>query len=79
MARIPDHEVERLKREVSLVRLVEAAGIEQRGTDHGFRDKSEPFPSPPETPCRAVPVWLYRTFYFISSRADSTTKCNAVE
>jgi hypothetical protein len=27
MARIPDHEVERLRREVSLVRLVEAAGI----------------------------------------------------
>ncbi len=28
MARIPEHEVERLKREVSLVRLVAVAGIE---------------------------------------------------
>jgi DNA primase len=36
MARIPDHEVERLKREVSLVRLVEAAGIELK--KHGGAD-----------------------------------------
>ncbi len=31
MARIPDHEVERLKEEVSLQRLVELAGVELRG------------------------------------------------
>ena len=30
MARIPDHEIERLKRRVSVERLVEAAGIELR-------------------------------------------------
>ena len=30
MARIPDREVERLKEEVSLQRLVEAAGVELR-------------------------------------------------
>jgi DNA primase len=36
MARIPDSEIERLKVEVSLVRLVEASGIklEKRGADH---------------------------------------------
>lgn len=28
MARIPDHEIERLKEEVSVQRLVESAGIE---------------------------------------------------
>ena len=30
MARIPDHEIERLKRRVSVERLVESAGIELR-------------------------------------------------
>ena len=38
MARIPDHEIERLKAEVSLRRLVEAGGIElkREGADwHG--------------------------------------------
>jgi DNA primase len=36
MARIPDAEIERLKAEVSLVRLVEASGVrlEKRGADH---------------------------------------------
>ena len=36
MARIPDVEIERLKAEVSLVRLVEASGValEKRGADH---------------------------------------------
>jgi DNA primase catalytic core len=36
MARIPDAEIERLKAEVSLVRLVESAGVklEKRGADH---------------------------------------------
>jgi len=36
MARIPDHEVERLKKEVSLLRLVEAADIELK--KHGGAD-----------------------------------------
>jgi DNA primase len=36
MARIPDTEIERLKAEVSLVRLVESSGVtlEKRGADH---------------------------------------------
>ena len=36
MARIPDAEIERLKAEVSLVRLVESSGValEKRGADH---------------------------------------------
>jgi DNA primase len=35
MARIPDHEIDRLKQEISLQRLVEAQGIElkQHGAD----------------------------------------------
>ena len=35
MARIPEAEIERLKAEVSLVRLVEAAGVELRATGRG--------------------------------------------
>ena len=48
MARIPDHEIERLKREVSLQRLVEAAGIalKKHGKDYlglcPFHDDKEP-------------------------------------
>jgi len=36
MARIADAEIERLKAEVSLVRLVESSGVtlEKRGADH---------------------------------------------
>jgi len=36
MARIPDADIERMKAEVSLVRLVEASGVtlEKRGADH---------------------------------------------
>ena len=36
MARIPDEELDRLKREVSLVRLVEESGVElkQHGKDY---------------------------------------------
>ena len=36
MARIPDGDIERMKAEVSLVRLVEASGValEKRGADH---------------------------------------------
>src|SRR5271168_1501363 len=39
MARIPDAELERLKAEISVVRLVEAAGValEQRGKDYAAR------------------------------------------
>ena len=39
MARIPEAEIERLKAEVSLVRLVEAAGIElkKQGKDYACR------------------------------------------
>jgi DNA primase len=32
MARIPDHEIERLKAEVSLLRLVESSGVELKRT-----------------------------------------------
>ena len=49
MARIPDEEIERLKREVSLERLVEARGVEleapRRRTSIGlcpFHDDHEP-------------------------------------
>ena len=48
MARIPDVEIERLKTEVSLVRLVESSGVtlERRGADHvgrcPFHDDATP-------------------------------------
>lgn len=48
MARIPDHEIERLKREVSLQRLVESQGValKQHGQDYiglcPFHNDQEP-------------------------------------
>ena len=36
MARIPDHEIERLKAEVSLVRLVESSGVELKRTGKDY-------------------------------------------
>ncbi|MGH8865864.1 MAG: CHC2 zinc finger domain-containing protein [Burkholderiales bacterium] len=53
MARIPDHELERLKTEVAIQRLVEAKGVElvRHGADlHGRC----PFHSPDRTPSLVV-------------------------
>ena len=53
MARIPEEEIERIKREVSLERLVEASGVElkKRGKDLFGRC---PFHAPDETPSFSV-------------------------
>jgi DNA primase/post-segregation antitoxin (ccd killing protein) len=53
MSRIPDHEIERLKREVSIVRLVESAGIELRRHGKDLVGRC-PWHSPDRTPSLVI-------------------------
>ncbi len=53
MARIPESEIERIKREVSLERLVEASGIELKKTGKDLFGKC-PFHAPDDTPSLSI-------------------------
>ena len=53
MARIPEEEIERIKREVSLERLVEASGVELKKTGKDLFGRC-PFHAPDDTPSLSV-------------------------